>query len=253
MLAPSFDILEDNELSVGPSSTTQNLGGATRKGLGLRAGGSGNVQLAAAGPQKSVLQSGSSSTRKPKKLTWSTGTADVTASSSKTRAFGAVLATDNSNNSAAPHSSGKKQPKQPLQQQQQQQPKPKSFTAAKAGPTPLRSKAQAVLRPRHENIPDVEVCHKGPCGGMAADFLDGDEVELLRTNEKARILYHQTAAAAMLIGSATNGCGPVVAPLDDNMAFGIFEDDEEEIGGADGQAAAATPAAAVEFDGADLW
>eukprot|EP00750_Incisomonas_marina_P000300 INCI10224.2.p1 GENE.INCI10224.2~~INCI10224.2.p1 ORF type:complete len:226 (-),score=46.66 INCI10224.2:161-838(-) len=210
MLAPTFDILEDTDVFSGPTGGSSKTKSAGKKGLGLRASaGPNNSNIKAfGGPQKSGLQQLPKSSRKApaRKKSFGAGLS----SSSKSRAFGSVLATPNSNNASAhPQQSGKKL----------------SVTFSKAGPTPIRAKSA-----RQKTVTSIEVCHKGP--GLYK-IADAETQELMRTNETAELVYKNARLGTVLGSHARAPRSSFKAPIDDDAAFGIFEDEfaeEEDFG-----------------------
>ena len=88
-------------------------------------------------------------------------------------------------------------------------------------------------------------------------IIDPEDAVLLETNKNAEIMYQRAATGALLDADGhftvmQAAKEPYVAPLDDMVDFGIFEDDEE-----DDEALAPTSAAdealIPDLDGANLW
>lgn len=251
MLAPTFDILEDTDV-YSESTAAANSGGLRRsksvakKGLGLRASSGpnrSNVQ-ALGGPQKlggGNASSAAASSSKFRRASARKQDGGVSSSANKVRAFGAVLATPNSNNASMKRG-----------QQHKTAARGKGGGAAKAGPTPMRV-SRPVLGPREKNVTAIEVCHKG--SGSYMPF-DAETAELMQTNKNAERLYRSVYAAAMVGVPKARGASSCTAPLDDEAAFGIFEDDggdaptaadggKPSLGGGGG--------GLMELEGANLW
>ena len=95
-------------------------------------------------------------------------------------------------------------------------------------PTPLQLQARprSLTTAKKKNVTDIEICHRGP-----GRFLEVDEEErdLLRTNKKAETLYHMATMDAAFSGVQRpnpKSTGSIIAPIDDDLGFGIFEDDD---------------------------
>ena len=237
MLAPTFDILEDTDVYTDDSSNNNIVGGGFRStkksgGLGLRPSlgpNRGNIR-ALGGPQKpggvAVLRSSSSSLNRQ-----SSQKATMRRKpSAKPRAFGAVLAT---NNTAV----GGGAPK-----------------ANKVGPKGSRTKgsrAKSAGR-RKKQVTAIEICPKpsGPYNNLEED---AEFAELMQTNKNAEALYRNIHFDAMVGGSgltSNKSSRKLVAPVDDDMMdFGIFEDGDEEDDGNSGRVAGTL----LNLETATLW
>ena len=235
MLAPTFDILEDvdmmSDATVGGGRIHSAKSGQGKKqALGLRAGTgpnrSSNVQPMS-GPVKPSAGASSASSSKPAKTA---------------RAFGAVLATPNTANSSTQHKSAGKSKGGSAATA--------TTTFAKAAPTPVMA-ARPALAPRDKNVTDIEICYKG----SAKHPIDEETAELMQTNKNAEKMYRSICAAAMLgAPPPARPASSYTAPLDDDAAFGIFEDGDSDVNALRAaNAAAAADDGLIDVEGESLW